>query len=219
MCTVGRGYGAAVTSLFAALLVIVLLVALVLAVVVLVQVLRRRKLEQGLRERATSADPMAAGPGLSDPERIAAGDVITFEGHEWVVRGTLAMDEDGYRWKEHLLDASGVAGELRCWLSVERGEGGLEVVVWDRIPGASYTPELKELTHDGVTYRRDEQGGAAFAATGSTGTGTDGSMHYADYVGPAGEQLSLERFTAAGSWECSTGRTIAAESLTILHTS
>ncbi|MCU1672824.1 MAG: putative secreted protein [Frankiales bacterium] len=198
-------------------LIVVLLIGLVLAVVVLVQVMRRRKLEAGLRERAYSADPMAAGPSLSDPERIATGDVITFDGREWIVRGTLVMDEDGYQWREHLLDASGLSGEVRRWLSVERAEGGLEIAIWDRVPGSALTPDAT-LTHDGRTYRRDEQGRARFSAIGSTGTATDGTMEYADYVGDGDALLALERFTAGGSWETSTGQTVAAESLTILHT-
>lgn len=206
-----------VESVAVVLLVVVLLVALVLAVVVLVQVLRRRRLERGLRERATADDPLAGGPQLSEPERIAPGDVVTLDGRDWVVRGTLAMDEDGYRWKEHLLDASGVDGELRCWLSVERAEGGLEVAVWQRVPGVSLTPE-PTLSHDGATWSRDEQGTARFAATGSTGTGSDGTMQYADYVGPPGALLALERFSTTGSWETSTGRPVDPGSLTILHT-
>jgi hypothetical protein len=206
-----------VETLLALLLVVVLVVALGLAAVVLVQVLRRRRLEKGLRERAHSDDPLARGPQLSDPERIATGDVVTVDGRDWVVRGTLAMDEDGYRWKEHLLDASGVDGELRCWLSVEQSEGGLEVAVWQRVPDATLTPE-PSLVHDGATWTRDEQGTARFTATGSTGTGTDGTMQYADYVGPAGALLALERFTADGSWETSTGRTLDPDDLSILHT-
>ena len=60
---------------------------------------------------------------------------------DWVVRGTLAFDEDGYRWKEHLLDGSTAAGERRHWLSVEEGESGLELVLWDRLPGSDLTPD------------------------------------------------------------------------------
>ena len=98
-----------------------LLVAAVVAAVVVV--LQRRRKEQGLAERARTVDPMAAGPMVSAPRRLKPGDVvrISAEPGDWVVRGTLAFDEDGYRWKEHLLDGSTAAGERRHWRSVEEG--------------------------------------------------------------------------------------------------
>jgi len=204
--------------------VLVLLVVIVLvagAVAVLVLLLQRRRREQGLAERARTVDPMAAGPGVSDPRRLKPGDVVRLsaEPGDWVVRGTLAFEEDGYRWKEHLLDGSTAAGERRHWLSVEEGEGGLELVLWDRVPGSDLTPDAAEVAHDGVAYRRDERGRARYASTGTTGAPDAGTAEYADYVPAAGgeRRLSFERWSAGGSWEVSTGRVVLAESLTILH--
>ncbi len=206
------------------LTVLVLLVVLVLvavAVVVLVVVLQRRRREQGLAERARTVDPMAAGPMVSDPRRLKPGDVVRLsaEPGDWVVRGTLAFDEDGYRWKEHLIDGSTAAGERRHWLSVEEGEGGLELVLWDRVPGSDLTPDAAEVAHDGVAYRRDERGRARYASTGTTGAPDAGTAEYADYLPAAGgeRRLSFERWSPGGSWEVSTGQVVLAESLTILH--
>ena len=204
--------------------VLVLLVVLVLvavAIAVLVVVLQRRRREQGLAERARTVDPMAAGPMVSDPRRLKPGDVvrISAEPGDWVVRGTLAFDEDGFRWKEHLLDGSTAEGERRHWLSVEEGEGGLELALWDRLPGSDLTPDAAEVAHDGVAYRRDERGRARYASTGTTGAPESGTAEYADYVPAAGgeRRLSFERWSPGGSWEVSTGRLVLAESLTILH--
>jgi hypothetical protein len=199
---------------------LVLLVLLLLAVLVVV-VLQRRRREQGLAERARTVDPMAPGPLVSDPRRLKPGDVvrISAEPGDWVVRGTLAFDEDGYRWKEHLLDGSTAAGERRHWLSVEEGESGLELVLWDRLPGSDLTPDTAEVASDGVAYRRDERGTARYASTGTTGAPESGTAEYADYL-PAGggeRRLSFERYSSGGSWEVSTGRVVLAESLTILH--
>ena len=197
-----------------------LLVLLLLAVLVVV-VLQRRRREQGLAERARTVDPMAPGPLVSDPRRLKPGDVVRLstEPGDWVVRGTLAFEEDGYRWKEHLLDGSTAAGERRHWLSVEEGEGGLELVLWDRVPGSDLTPDSAEVAHDGVAYRRDERGRARYASTGTTGAPESGTAEYADYVPAAGgeRRLSFERYSTGGSWEVSTGRVVLAESLTILH--
>ena len=201
------------------LLAVLLLVAGV--VYVLVTLLRRRKLEQGLAERARTVDPMADGPLVFDPRRLKPGDVVRLssEPGDWVVRGTLAFEEDGYRWKEHLLDGSTAAGERRHWLSVEEGESGLELVLWDRLPGSDLTPDTVEVASDGVAYRRDERGRARYASTGTTGAPESGTAEYADYVPAAGgdRRLSFERYSTGGSWEVSTGRVVLAESLTILH--
>ena len=201
------------------LLVVLVLVAAVIAV--LVVVLQRRTRDAGLAERARQVDPMAAGPLVSDPRRLKPGDVVRLSGEtgEWVVRGTLAFDEDGYRWKEHLLDGSTAEGERRHWLSVEEDEGGLELVLWDRVPGSTLTPDLPEIALNGVAYRRDERSTARFASTGTTGAAESGTAEYADYLPADGGQhrLSFERYSSGGSWEVSTGRVVLPESVSILH--
>jgi hypothetical protein len=211
------------SALLAIVLLLVVLVLVAVVVVVLVRLAQRRRREQGLAERAHATDPMAHGPSTSEPLRLKPGDVVRFRGEspvvDWVVRGTLAMDEDGYTWKEHLLDGSTAAGELRRWLSVEQAESGLEVALWDRVPGSDLTPDANEVAHDGVAFRRDERGRARYASTGTTGAAASGEMEYADYVPAAGgdQRLSFERFSANGSWEVSTGRLLAVESVEILH--
>lgn len=204
--------------------ILVLLAVLVLVaavVVVLVQVARRRSRDAGLAERARQVDPMAPGPLVSDPRRLKPGDVVRLSGEpgDWVVRGTLAFEEDGYRWKEHLLDGSTAEGERRRWLSVEEGEGGLELALWERVPGSDLTPDSAEVAHDGVAYRRDERGRARYSSTGTTGAAESGTAEYADYVPAAGgdRRLAFERYSSTGSWEVSTGQVVQAESLTILH--
>ena len=201
------------------LLVVVVLVAA--AIAVLVVLLQRRKRDQGLAERARTVDPMAPGPLVSDPRRLKPGDVVRLSGEpgDWVVRGTLAFDEDGYRWQEHLLDGSTAEGERRHWLSVEEGEGGLELVLWDRLPGSDLTPDPAEVAHDGTAYRRDERGTARYSSTGTTGAAPSGTAEYADYVeaGGGARRLSFERYSSGGSWEVSTGRVVLTESVSILH--
>ena len=130
------------------------------------------------------------------------------------------MDEDGYRWKEHLLDGSTADGRARRWLSVEDGEGGLELALWDRVPGSDLTPDGKEVAHDGVAYRRDERGRARYASTGTTGAAESGTMEYADYL-PAGGGAAaavlravLRRRVVGGQHRPAA---VALESIDILH--
>lgn len=208
-------------DLLAVVLALVVVALALVVVVVLVMVLQRRKRDQGLAERARTVDPMGPGPLTSDPRNLKPGDVVTISGEsgDLVVRGTLALTEDGYRWKEHLLDGSTAAGERRHWLSVEEDEGGLELVLWDRVPGSDLTPESKQVAHEGTAFRRDERGRARYASTGTTGAAESGEMEYVDYLPADGgpRRLGFERFSAGGSWEVSSGRVVGLESLTILH--
>jgi hypothetical protein len=201
------------------LLVVLALIAVVVAVVVMV--LQRRKRDQGLAERARTVDPLGPGPLTSDPRNLKPGDIVRLSGEpgDWVVRGTLALDEDGFRWKEHLLDASGIEGEKRHWLSVEDDEGGIELALRDRIPGSDLTPDSAEVAHEGVAFRRDERGRARYSSVGTTGAAESGEMEYVDYLptGGGSARLGFERFSSSGTWEVSTGRLVALESLTILH--
>jgi hypothetical protein len=195
-------------------LIVLVLVAAAFVIAAWAMVKRaRRRLADALPRHA---DPLTDQAGGADPHRLKPGDVVQMEGKDWVVRGSLSYDEDGYRWQEHLLDASGVGAELRRWLSVEDTEGGTELVLWDRLTGTDLQPGGTEVVHDGVTYRRDETGRAGFSAVGTTGTAPAGTMEYADYRG-AQARLSFERWSSSGSWEVSTGRPVAATSLTILH--
>ena len=209
------------STLVGVILVLVLIALLVVVAIVLVTVLQRKKRDQGLADRARSVDPMAGGPLTSDPRRLKPGDVVTLSGEsgDYVVRGTLTMVEDGYRWSEHLLDGSTAEGERRHWLSVENAESGLELVLWDRVAGSDLTPDSSEVAHAGTAFRRDERGRARYSSTGTTGAAEAGEMEYVDYLPSGGgpERLGFEKFSAGGSWEVSAGRVISLESLTILH--
>ena len=159
---------------------------------------------------------------MSDPRRLKPGDVVRLsaEPGDWVVRGTLAFDEDGYRWKEHLLDGSTADGERRHWLSVEEGESGLELVLWDRLPGSDLTPDAREVAHRRrrLPPRRARPGALRLHRHDGRGRVRHGRVRRL----PAGRAAATpgcrsSGTAASGSWEVSTGRVVLAESLTILH--
>lgn len=190
-----------------------LLVLLVIAAVVIAIVLvaRRRREETAAKESAPAADPLRRDSRGIDPRKLKVGDVVHHEGHDYLVRGTIAFDEDGFQWQEHLIDdASG-----RRWLSVEEDEE-LELVMWDRITGVALTPGSDTVTHDGVEYRLDEHGHASYTSTGSTGTPASGRAEYFDYTSDE-RRLSFERYTG-DTWEVSVGQPVNERSLDIYPT-
>ena len=154
-------------------------------------------------------DPLRRDARGIDPRKIKVGDVVAHEGRDFLVRGTLAMDEDGYAWQEHHLDDT----TIRRWLSVEDDEE-LEIVLWQSVDAPDLQPGPTDLTYEGTAFRRQEQGRASFTASGSTGTAPSGTVEYADYS--AGDhRLSFERFGSGGDWEVGLGRTVNERELDI----
>ena len=167
---------------------------------------RARALSGGERPPAASTRSQAA---TADVRGLAPGDVVLYDGADFIVEGTIRLEQGGFTWQEHRL----AAGERSLWLSVEDDEG-LEVVVWDRSAAQDLEPGPGTLVHDGVTYALDERGTARFTAEGSTGTAASGTVEFVDYE--AGQRrLSFERYGADGSWEVGLGTVVSEHALDI----
>ena len=166
---------------------------------------RRYTALQAAQGRSAAAepprDPLRSESVRSDPGRITVGDVIRFDGRDFIVRGTIRFDQDGFEWQEHFLDDV----EVKRWLSVEDDEG-VEVALWQALKGAGLEPGPKTLEHDGKTYELDEKGAARFTAVGTTGTAASGRVEYFDYEAGT-DLLSFERY-GDGGWEAATGRVV-----------
>ena len=169
--------------------------------------LRARSRAGGEDDRALASAPQPPAP--SGVRSLKVGDVVNLEGADFIVEGTLRMEQDGFRWQEHRL----VDGARSRWLSVEDDEG-LEVTVWERAPAGEVEPGAKRLSHAGVDYELDERGHANFTAEGSTGTAPSGRMEYAEYT--AGDRrLAFERYGGDAGWELGTGEVISEHALDI----
>ncbi|WP_137723728.1 DUF4178 domain-containing protein [Prescottella subtropica] len=189
---------------------IVLIVLFVLVVVAGIVVYVKRA---GTSAPARRVDPLADYPEAYDPHKIGVGDIVTYAGIDHVVRGTIVLDDEGYQWREHLLDGS----TGRRWLTVEDDEGELEMTLWMRREGTGLEPDGDVILDDRV-YRRIESGSARFTAEGTTGTAPTGAMDYADYETADGTGLlGFERWTRASSWEVSTGRSVTRGELSVIH--
>jgi uncharacterized protein DUF4178 len=188
-----------------ALVIVVILVVIAVAAGVY---LRGRR-QPGRVAPGATPSALAGSPPPSDVRALKPGDVVNYEGGDYIVEGTLRLDQDGFEWQEHRLVDEGRS----LWLSVEDDEG-LEVVVWERAAGTQLEPGAGSLTHEGVGYELDERGHAQFTASGSTGTGPSGRMEFVDYE--AGERrLSFERFATDAGWEIGVGRVISEHVLDI----
>jgi hypothetical protein len=154
---------------------------------------------------ATAPQP----PAPSGVRTLKLGDVVNLEAADFIVEGTLRLEQDGFRWEEHRL----VDGERSRWLSVEDDEG-LEVVVWNRSPAADLDPGRDTIAHEGVDYALLERGHASFTAEGSTATAPSGRMEYVEYA--AGDRrLAFERYGDEAGWELGVGVVISEHALDI----
>jgi hypothetical protein len=189
-------------------LAIVLFSALIVAGVVVF--VRGRRARAGVGGRGGGGLPAASAElPASGVRALKPGDVVNHDGGDWIVEGTLRLEQDGFAWQEHRL----VDGERSLWLSVEDDEG-LEVVVWERGRAAGLEPGADRLTHDGVTYELEERGEANFTAEGSTATAASGRVEFADYA--AGERrLSFERYGQDAGWEVGVGQVVSEHALDI----
>jgi hypothetical protein len=185
---------------------ILIVIVVVLVVVAGIGVLMSRRGAGGDRPALPVRTPEDEQRALhGDVRRLAPGDVVAYEGTDYVIDRTMRFDEDGFRWDEHFL-TDAVSGR-KLWLSVEDDEG-VEVAVYERVQGAALEPDAAEVTHESTTYRRDERGRARYTTDTTAGTpGESGTVEYADYV--AGDRLlAFERY-GTGSWEVSTGQRIS----------
>lgn len=187
-----------------------MIVAVVAVAVVVVVVMRGRRREIG-PGGAPELSPAAERRALDgDVRGLRPGDVVNHDGGDYLVERTMVFDEDGFTWREHLLDDP--VGGRSMWLSVE-DDDGLEVALYERVAGAALEPGPDAIEHDGVSYRLDERGRARFSTETTEGAGESGEMEYADYV--AGERrLAFERY-GTGGWEVSRGEVVSEHSLDV----
>lgn len=192
------------------MLVVLIVLAAVVAGIVLL--LRARARPASPPPLPAPVDPLRDGGTVADPRAIKVGDVVAWSGRDFIVRGTLELEEGGFRWHEHLLDDV----EIKRWLTVEDDED-LELTLFQAVPAPELLPGPPSLEYDGVTWTRTEHGQAGFTAVGTTGTGPAGRVEYYDYASGS-RRLAFERW-GSGSWEVSVGEVIPPAALDLYPSS
>lgn len=184
------------------------LVVVILVLVAVVVYLAYRSGSASRRSQRAPIDPLRKDSGGIDPRRIKVGDIVGHDGHDFMVRGTITLDQDGFVWWEHHLDDV----SIRRWLSVEDDEE-LELCLWEGVLAPELAPGAASLNHGGAAYALAEQGRAHYTSAGATGTAPTGEMEFYDYA--AGDRrLSFERY-GGETWEVSVGTVVNERSLDI----
>lgn len=141
---------------------------------------------------------------------LQIGDIVQYEGRDWVVEGRLTFDDSGYTWMEYMLQD---ADDLR-WLSVEEDDR-VEVCWMSTVTDLeiSRTPP-QTITHNGITYRRTNQGTAKMKRIGTTLNKQSQICRYYDYNATNNQVLSVENWN--DDLEVSVGQRINPRALTLL---
>lgn len=162
----------------------------------------------------------SALPGRKQPQALPSlqrtiftlqiGDIVQYDGADWVVEGRLTFNDNGYSWFEYMLQD----GDNVRWLSVE--EDDRVEVCWMETASnldISGKPPAR-ISHNGVTYQQTEQGVARMERIGTTMNKQAQICRYFDYEATADQLLSVEDWN--GDLEISVGRRIRPSSLTLL---
>jgi hypothetical protein len=185
-------------------------VLFIAAIIVLVIAIRRpRTPKQGQARQ----DPLAfnAMPQFG-PRQLGPGAIVSYGGVDYVVRGTVTLQEGPFVWWEHLIEGDGAEP---LWFSVEDDEGRLQLVLWKGRPDLQLQPG-GVLAADGMQFHEQERGHATYTSEGTTGLAPAGQMDFVDY-NTDGETafLSFERYGPDMPWELSTGTPVRPGELTV----
>lgn len=167
-----------------------LLLLLLLAAGVGLYVLqRRRQARCRLRPRTTTLFS------------LELGDLVQFDGRDWVVENRLVYEEDGFRWLEYLL----CDGPDRGWLSVEEDDW-LELGWYRPVPMPADFPRFRpgvalppSLRWEGQDYSLREHGRAQLTASlRAMPQQASEVCRYGDYEAADGSLLALELWQRGG---------------------
>lgn len=141
---------------------------------------------------------------------LQIGDIVQYEGADWVVEDRLTYNDSGYTWLEYLLQD----GDQQRWLSVE-DDDRIEVCWMESANqlDISGTPP-QQITVNQVTYAQTEAGTAKMKREGTTLNRKSQTCRYFDYADPTGKVLSIEDWQ--GDIEITQGREIRPSDLRLL---
>jgi len=164
------------------------------------------------RSSTPSAQPDTSSrlrqPSLFD---LLIGDIVQYDGRDWVVEGKLFYDDEGFTWLEYMLQD----GDDIRWLSVEEDDL-VEVALSHPVSSLDINtlPPPQELEFEGDTYQCVESGSAQMRREGNLRRPNLERCRYYDYEGSDSKVLAVEDWD--GDIEITAGKIIRPNSLTLL---
>lgn len=136
----------------------------------------------------------AIAPRRDTARALSIGDVVGYDGVDYVVQTAIVLHQGGFAWHEFLLvDAE---TDRQYWLTVEEDDT-LMLSVYEAVGlGLALPPVPETLTHNGVNYRLSEHGTAHATIVREPGAQpSQDTVEFWDYVGANPRQrLAIERW-------------------------
>ncbi|MFD1019031.1 DUF4178 domain-containing protein [Thalassobacillus hwangdonensis] len=121
---------------------------------------------------------------------IQIGDIVTYDLVDYEVVGKITYREQSYEWFAYQL----LEGQSTIWLAAEMDDE-LELGIYKPVNIQVSQPYPKTITHDGVTYHKDEEGNATVTGEGRSRNINGRTTHYADYISSdESSYLSIEEW-------------------------
>lgn len=161
-------------------------------------------------------DPFNTATGAKNfgPDYLGPGAVVSHGATDYVIRGSLTVNQGPYIWHEHMMDG----GSGSEWLAVEVDEGQLDLVLWRTLTTAGDQAPSSRTEVDGITFLETERGHANYTSEGNTGLPPQGRLQYIDFVGTGNHgrrRLSYERYSDDSPWEISLGEALTPGELVV----
>ncbi|ELK47301.1 UNVERIFIED_CONTAM: DUF4178 domain-containing protein [Halobacillus marinus] len=119
---------------------------------------------------------------------IQVGDIITYDLADYEVVGKITYRDGSYEWFSYQL----LEGDTTKWLAAEMDDE-LELGIYETVQMPVQMPYPKQLTHEGKTFYKDEEGEARVTGEGRSKNINGRTTRYAEYVSEDEETyLSLE---------------------------
>lgn len=160
-------------------------IGIVVIVVLGIILVRRQQQGRSIAPTRQTRSRLAQGRSVFT---LQLGDIVQYDGADWVVEDRLTYNDQGYTWVEYLLQD----GDAQRWLTVE--EDDRVTVLWletvTHLDISGFPP--KQIQVEGTTYRQIETGIATMTRLGTTLNRRSQTCRYFDYAGPDGRALSVE---------------------------
>ncbi|PKK92285.1 MAG: hypothetical protein CVV64_02400 [Candidatus Wallbacteria bacterium HGW-Wallbacteria-1] len=144
------------------------------------------------------------------PTTIQVGDVVSYDGTDYMVKGRVVFEDGGARWYSYKL----VDGDDELWLGAD-DDGMIWMGIFRDIKLHVEEPVGRQIEYEGSVFELEEKGRARATISGETGKKTGFRMKYWDFCDDDDRMISLEQWGEDGIIEASFGEEITMDDLVI----